>query len=242
MIIFLLAHAGGSAAAYLPLFPTLATTAKLVPLELPGHGGRIGERLLDTVEAMLCALQASVDTVLAAAPGESYMFFGHSMGSLLAFLLTQAQEAKGRGPAHLVVSSGAVPGRHYVPEHLAGLSDRRLWEESAAYFGGMTEEALSSDELMALFIPLLRADLHAVITYRPVRNAAVSAPITALYGEEDVVDEADMDAWRRHTTGVFFLQRLPGNHFHLLADSGQVERIVIFLEELCSSNHHDKGG
>lgn len=232
MIVFLLAHAGGAACAYPALFPRLASHTELIPLDLPGHGLRGGEAPLRDIPAMTREMTAMAERFLGhtADRNAPYAIFGHSMGGLLAFLLALALEDNQRPAAHVFISSSAAPGRHYVPQGITELGDEELWQQSAAYFGGISREILENSELIGFFAPLLRADLRAVTSFKPEHVRAVDAPLTALYGERDVVDEADMAIWRRYSTGKFSCRALKGGHFHQLENPAPCESIL--LEEL----------
>lgn len=223
--LFLLSHAGGNSAAYAALFPVLAREVALVPLDLPGHGKRMGEPLLETVPDMVRDLRTRLLPELVGV--EAFALFGHSMGGILAHALTASLlDAGGPVPEHVFISSTCTPGRHHIPEGFPGLGDLELWRESAAYFGGMADMIASSPELMSLFVPILRADLKAVLDCSPARLAAVDSPLTVLCGDGDIVDRQDMEVWRRYTTAGFAAHVLPGGHFHLLERPGAVEAIL----------------
>lgn len=214
-LLFLLAHAGGNAAQYAYLFSALQKHLELVPIDLPGHGERAGEMLLHTIPDMARDVTDRMQAVLANRPGRAHAVFGHSLGSLLGYLASAALAKAGKSPAHLFVSSGCVPGQHYVPAHFAGLSEDALWQASADHFGGISQETLNCRELQRYFVPLLQADLGAVMQYRPIEPAALEIPVTALYGANDTVEGADMEKWRRFTTGAFSCHRFDGGHFYL---------------------------
>lgn len=224
--LFVLAHAGGNAAMYTGLLQRLAGTARPVPLDLPGHGSRIGEPLLTTIPAMADDVRKHMEAALRGAPDARHAVFGHSLGGLLAFLASAGLEKAGRPPCHVFISSGCLPGRHYAPENLHTMSDEQLWAESARYFGGIPREAVMSDELRTLFMPLLRADLTAVVNHAPARVEAVDFPITAMHGDRDVVEAEDMDLWRRMTTGAFRRHCVEGGHFHVLRAPEQAARVI----------------
>ncbi|MDY0308035.1 MAG: alpha/beta fold hydrolase, partial [Desulfovibrionaceae bacterium] len=170
--LFLLGHAGGNSVAYAALFPSLASQVELVPLDLPGHGRRMGEPLLEAVPDMVLDLRARLLPEVSGNGG--FALFGHSMGGILAHALAASLlEAGDPVPAHLFISSTCTPGRHHIPQGFPGLSDQELWRGSAAYFGGMADTIASSPELMSLFAPVLRADLKAVLDWSPRRLAAV---------------------------------------------------------------------
>lgn len=225
-ILFVLAHAAGNAIQYQHLFPELKKRVDLVPLDLPGHGERVREPLLDNIPAMRRDVERMMTAVLDRRPGAPYALFGHSLGSLLGYLAAIDGAARGRGPAHLFVSSGALPGRHYVPEGFTRLSDDDLWQESARYFGGMSKDVLECAELKTFFLPLLKADLSAVIQYDPGPLQALEVPVTAFYGQRDIVDEDDMLLWRRLCAASFACHCLDGDHFHPFQSAPALERII----------------
>ena len=224
--LFLLAHAGGSAAVYQHAFKGLAEHFILIPLELAGHGRRINEDLSDHLENLLADLKGQAARPLAAGPG--YVIFGHSLGGLLGFLLAQALAAGPWGPPeHLIVSSACVPGQHRIKPGLLKLSDADLWRASAEYFGALHQEALDSEELRLLFTPILRADLTAVENYRPPDLAPLNAALTAVYAENDIVGPEDMARWAALTTRPLSLKKLPGGHFHPLTAPAAIEELIL---------------
>lgn len=226
-LLFLLAHAGGSAAVYQTAFKRLAARFEIVALELPGHGRRINEPLLTSLELMVADLGRQVERVLAAAT--DYVIFGHSLGGLAAFLL--AGEISSRGlppPARLIISSACVPGSHRVNPALLTLSDANLWRASADYFGALNHEALDSEELMLLFAPILRADLQAVLDYKPRGGfRPLDIPLAAVFAEGDIVSLEDMNRWRSFAVHPVSVSKLTGGHFHPLVNPAAVEELIL---------------
>ncbi len=226
-LLFLLAHAGGSAAVYQTAFKRLSAQFEIVALELPGHGRRINEPLLTSMELMVIDLHRQVERALTTEP--DYVIFGHSLGGLAAFLL--AHEISGRGlppPARLVISSACVPGSHRVNPALLALSDADLWRASADYFGAPNREALDSEELMLLFTPILRADLQAVLDYKPRGEfTPLDVPLAAVFAEGDIVGPEDMSRWQSFTRPPLVVSRLAGGHFHPLVNPAAVEELIL---------------
>lgn len=228
MMLFLLGHAGGSSAHYGTLFPELAERVHLAPLELPGHGRRMAEPLLESIPDMVADLHAQIAQLT---DGDSeYALFGHSMGGILVHALTaRLQTMGGRLPQRMFISSTCTPGRHHIPAGFQVLSDAELWSESAGYFGGMQQQIADSRELMTLFAPILRADLKAVLNWAPDRAEAVDVPLVALSGDADIVDDADAQVWRGYTTCEFRSVVMSGGHFHVLDNPYPVERMLLDL-------------
>ncbi|GHU25110.1 pyochelin biosynthetic protein PchC [Betaproteobacteria bacterium] len=231
--LFLLAHAGGNATQYAYLLAALRQSIVLVPLDLPGHGERAGEALLHTVPEMVNDVTRAMRARLTQCPDLPYAIFGHSLGSLLGYLSAVTLAGENRPPVHLFVSSGCVPGQHYVPGNFSQLSDEALWQASARYFGGISEEALACEELQHYFTPLLKADLMAVTCYKPATLHALEVPITAIYGETDVVAKEDMEKWRRLCVSLFQCHCIQGGHFYLFQQAEVLAtRILAGLDQL----------
>jgi medium-chain acyl-[acyl-carrier-protein] hydrolase len=75
---------------------------------------------------------------------------------------------------------------------------------------------LQSNELMDLFIPLLRSDFAVYETYSYSASEPLACGITALGGLQDAqVSNDDLLAWRKHTSGSFEVCNFPGNHFFI---------------------------
>ncbi len=225
-LLFLLAHAGGSAVVYQSAFKRLAAEFELVPLELPGRGRRFEEPLLRSMELMVTDLYGEAAKFIS--PGREYAVFGHSLGGLAAFLLAHEIAARGLPPPlRLVVSSARVPGSHAVDPALLSLSDADLWRASADHFGALNRDIIDSEELMLLFAPILRADLGAVVEYRPkgaLRPLDLS--LRAVFAEDDVVGLKEMEEWRSFVSRPISVTRVAGGHFHPLANPKAVEELI----------------
>ncbi|MDR1520580.1 MAG: alpha/beta fold hydrolase [Planctomycetota bacterium] len=224
---FLLPHAGGNAGRYAALFPALAGKTHLTPLDLPGHGVRGREAPLTRLPDMVNSMLDSVRVALAGAPDAGCVLFGHSMGALISYLLALELVREGRPPRHLFLSSGFPPGRCGAPPGLDKLSDRDFWAACARRFGGISGEALASPELRDYFVPLLRADIGAILAYTPAPAPALAVPVSLLHGERDIVEAADLREWRGWCGGDFRQAGFPGDHFYLFASGPAVEAFVL---------------
>jgi len=124
-------------------------------------------------------------------------------------------------PRCLIVSASPAPCRPLRTERHRLSSVDFLRE--LRRLGGCAPEVLSNAELIALVLPVLRADFQAIETYRADAGPPLSCPILVLRGLEDgEVTRADAEAWRAETTGSFEMHDLPGGHFFLFAHLRQV--------------------
>lgn len=211
---------GGNATSYRglgPGFDGLTVSA----FELPGHGRRMAEPLLDDCAPMVDDLLRQVRPLL----HKPYLLFGHSMGALLAYLLAQRVRLEGLPtPRALIVSGGQAPARvtsrgwHLLPrpEFLRVLSE----------LGGCPPAILAEPELMDLYEPVLRADFAAMANYRHAPHEPFDFPVTALVGTQDHVSEEEVRDWQQVTTQRLRLHRFPGDHFFIFRHWPQIRQIV----------------
>ncbi len=205
-------YAGGGVMPFRRWSERLGCAVEVWAAQLPGREVRVRESPV----ADLRALGVALAEALGPSQGLPDVFFGHSMGAILAFETARAQRRAGAsGPVALVVSASAAPHlpRHKPPTH--ELPDNEFRAELAR-LNGTPRELLHSDELMALMLPTLRADFAACHTYACVAEAPLACPITVFGGEADSeVARDQLEPWRVHTSGAFACRMLPGDHFFL---------------------------
>lgn len=225
--LFCIAHAGGGASAFRGWADVLPAEVEVCLVQLPGRENRIMEAPFDRLEPLVEALTDAVQPYLTL----PFALFGHSNGALISFELARTLRARGRpGPMHLFASgrrAPEIPGDRLIhhlpePEFLADLQE----------LGGLPSELLAHQELLALLVPTLRADVSIHETYEFAEQEPVACPITAYGGLTDPkVSRDQMEAWARHTAGPFTLRMFPGGHFFLHDDR------AVFLRTLATDLH-----
>lgn len=214
-------YAGGGASLYRRWAEALAADVELVALQLPGRENRVmDEPLVDLVQAATLAVDA-----LRALPPLPTVFFGHSMGALLAY--EAALRLPDSPPVALAVSGRSAPHLGARVQPVAEMSDA-VFIDYLRGIGGTSEEVLEQPELMALLLPMLRADFRMVDDYRPSNPPAVLAcPVLAFYGTEDAATPPQrMQAWQLTAAGPFELHALPGGHFFLEPQKRRILQIL----------------
>lgn len=205
-----LPHAGGAASYYLPVAKALAPAVEVLSIQYPGRQDRRMEPCLETV----AELADGVFEVLRPLSDKPLTLFGHSMGASVGFEVAIRLEAAGIPPTALFASGRRAPSLNADDgAHL--LDDEGLIAE-VKKLGGTGSQLLDDPEIQQLVLPAIRADYTAAETYRTAPDRTVSCPIHALCGDADPkvsVDEAR--AWATHTTGLFDLKILPGDHFYV---------------------------
>jgi medium-chain acyl-[acyl-carrier-protein] hydrolase len=206
----------------------LPGNVEVCAIQLPGRE----ERLLDPPFRQIGPLVNVLSEVVPISPEKPFVFFGHSMGALIAFELSRRLRRLGaRQPDHLFVSGFRAP---HLPDRQAptyDLPDAEFIEELRR-LSGTPEEVLQSSDLMAFLMPTLRADFALTERYSYVQEMPLECSISAFCGSGDPeVNYDEITAWGQHTNGSFHLQMIPGNHFFLLGQE-QAQLLGLMSEEL----------
>jgi surfactin synthase thioesterase subunit len=218
MRLFCFPHAGGGALAYRSWQGRLPAEVEVCPVQLPGREGRFRERPFRSLDDLLPTLVEQLLPLL----DRPFVLFGHSLGGLIAFELCRVLRRRDLpGPVHLIVSGrsaphlGAIHPLYHLPDDqlLDGL--RRLNDDGDA--------ALENAEVMALMMPLLRADLEMCDTYVYRSEAPLSVGITALAGSDDpLATPGRVEVWQQETTGTFTMHTFTARHLFLKTHQAEV--------------------
>jgi medium-chain acyl-[acyl-carrier-protein] hydrolase len=214
--LFVFPHSGGGAYPFRTLSTALPSWVELSILQLPGREALFGAPMY---QAMTPLVEAIVPLVVPQTD-VPYAFFGHSLGSHVAFELARGLRARNApSPRGFIVSATRAPHLRSRRLPLHDLPTPRLIDEIRRY-GGTPEAVLQNQELMDIFLPPLRADLTVFETYSHVPGAPFEFPLTAFGGRTDHRTDLDeLEAWREHTTGSFSVKVFEGGHFYLLEQS-----------------------
>jgi medium-chain acyl-[acyl-carrier-protein] hydrolase len=222
--LFCLPHAGSGSAGFYRWRRWLPAEVDLCPIFLPGRELRLSEPLVSSASRLADGIAEAIAPLL----DRPYAIFGHSMGALLAFELARKVKQE---PSALYLS-GRIAA-HLPPPHvgLHRLDDEALVRALAARYGGAAQTLLEEDDLREVFLPIVRADLAVVETYRYRQGRPLGCPITVFAGDGDrSVSEAGLAGWRVETTGEFAVRYLPGDHFYWRGEGG-----VPLVEEISRS-------
>ncbi|MBB5867837.1 surfactin synthase thioesterase subunit [Allocatelliglobosispora scoriae] len=215
-----LPHAGGGASSYRAWRAAFPPGVDVLPLQLTGRETRRREPHSIDIGEIASAVAAYAD--------RPYALFGLSMGARIAF--ETARELRHRRfppPIGLYVAAALPPD---APDPLVGrlavLPDDELLTELIGW-GGMPAAILAETELLAMILPVLRADLRWLAAAVHRRQEPLEIPIVAFAGEDDPsVRPAQLIGWADHTLGTFDLHTLPGSHFAVHEDPAAVARVL----------------
>jgi len=209
--LFCFPPAGSGTIVFRPWAPLLAHGIQLCPLLPPGREARLGESPISTFEEMVSA----ATTAISHFSSDRFALFGHSLGSLVAYEVARRLTSQKRQPLHLFVSGHQAPGLGSRRAPIAHLPEPEFLQGLAS-LGGTPPEIMASRELLALMLPMLRADFALAERYFPLPGPRLTCPVTALGGQADPwIDAPGLAAWRAVTTGWFESELLEGDHFYI---------------------------
>ena len=211
-------HGGGGPQAFREWSRQLPDHIELYALSLPGRGSRLQEPLVTTMDDLIPELLQALPDLF----DKPFVFFGHSMGAIVAFELTRQLQHQGFPlPLRLFVSAHKAPHMAHddAPMHL--LSDEEL-VTLLRHLGLVPGEALESPDLVDLILPPLKADYQLSETYRWSADSRLTVPISAMGGRDDTLaTEDDLQDWAECTTS-FDLHVFNGDHFYTQSCQDQV--------------------
>ena len=207
-------HAGASAPVYRPWAMRIDPRIDVVAVQLPGRGDRMRERPLETIDEMVHAILPEIvglnDLPLA--------LFGHSMGAAVAFELALSMAEAGTSPpSRLIVSARRPPDMRDERPSIGQLPDQEFLRELERRYGSIPQEIRSDPEVLAMFLPILRADIGALERYQEcTRLGRVTCPLHAWGGSDDPTTPVEyLEAWVRRTHSMYSRRVFAGGHFYL---------------------------
>lgn len=228
--LFCFPYAGGSSVTYRAWPLGLPADVEVCAIQLPGHGNRLHEPLFDRLTPLLDDLAPKLIPYL----NKPFVFFGHSMGALIAFELTRRlRRDYARMPQHLFISGHRPALTRDVKKRTFDLPEAEFIQELVRLNGTPTE-VLENPELLEVMIPILRTDFAIAQTYEYVEEPPLECDLTALGGISDVsVTREHLEVWKTHTSANFKLRMFLGDHFYLhTARTSLLQTIALDLRRL----------
>lgn len=223
-------------------------------IELPGRGRRAGKDCHTRMASLVEELAEAIAPAMREAPS---VFFGHSLGALVAFELARELRRRARrggeggeeawpSPRHLVVSARGAP---HIGLDALGVPAVHTIEGDDAFVDAMVEHYQSPDLRKVVQVPqlrgpalrCLRADMAVFETYVPLplpdagvegaegaSEPPLACSITAYAGEDDAGSSLEsVKAWQAHTSGSFVFRTFKGGHFYWRPDASELIQALV---------------
>jgi medium-chain acyl-[acyl-carrier-protein] hydrolase len=232
---FCFPYAGGTALVFKKWADLLPSTVQVISVELPGRGVRLREAAHVSLPALIDELEEVIRPLL----DKPFVFFGHSMGALIAFELARTLRRKyDHEPRALFVSGRRAPQTPRDEPITYNLPHDEFIDELIK-IDGTPKEVIEHAELMELMIPLLRADFQLVQTYEYLPDTPLRCPIT-IYGglQDNHIPRESLLSWKELTSSRCSLHMLLGDHFFIRSSQAQLLKLLTHeLQETMIHSH-----
>ncbi len=228
--LFCFPFGGGGASSFALWRNALPPHVDLCAMQPPARESRLGEPAITRIPDMVAALVQVVEPLL----DLPFALFGHSVGSLVAFELARELRDRGRRlPMRLFVSGHPAP---HLPRRRPLISGLPREEFIAALRDSfeVSPALLDSADLLDVVLPSLYGDYALVESYAYRNGPPLAMPLTAFCGTCDPeADPAEIQQWRRETTGPFRAVVLDGAH--MFVNSSRTALLQEIAADLASS-------
>ncbi|XP_038057226.1 reducing polyketide synthase swnK-like [Patiria miniata] len=218
---------------------------QVLMIQLPGWEGRESEQPLTEMSDIARLVHDELVPHLSDIP---FVFFGHSMGSLIAFEVSHLLlKEESICPRHLFVSAWYAPTTPYPHPEELNISPatferlRQTLENHPKLFANlakmkqvkfsfMDDVALFNTALMRRLLPCIEAAIQMVKSYDGKHQQPLPCDITAFGGKQDgFVPPELLDGWEleRSKKHNFKKTTLPGRHMYILTSTAEI------VKEIC---------
>ncbi|WHZ55989.1 thioesterase II family protein [Metabacillus hrfriensis] len=212
LVLFCFPYAGGSGSIFNNWRNYLHHSIELQPIHYAGRGKRFQECCYQDMNEITNDIFENITGYI---NKSNYSFFGHSMGGLIAYELCKKMVSEGlHSPAHIFLS-GIKPPNHVREKKVHNLPEKEF-KEKIGKLNGTPKEILNNQELMDIYLPILRSDFKLIEEYEFSREGyKLNTSITAMYGKQDDITEEDMKKWTDFTSKDSQVRGYPGGHFFI---------------------------
>ena len=207
--LFCFHHAGGSSLIF-SKWKNMPPALKVIPVEMPGHGIRMGEKCIVDFDRLVDMLTEEVNKQC----GESNIYiYGHSLGAALAFEVAKNLESNyGRRVTKLFVA-GRHPPYMKEPSKYRTTDGMDALKEELLKLGMVTEDNINDKIFQESFLPMIYADYRLHENYR-YKGGMIDIPVVAFSGSDDESAPNDIvSGWGKVTSSTFRQYQLYGGHF-----------------------------
>jgi len=221
---FCVPFAGAGASAFNGWSSAFPDTVELHAIQLPGRESRYPEPALSDAYEAAQLLADAIEPYL----DRCYIFFGYSMGALLAFeIIRELRRRRAPMPAQLFVGARRAPQLAATWPPLAQLPRETFLKLVSDYYDPPLA-VWQNPDLLQIVLPVLRADLALCQGYVYRHEPPFDFPIQAFAGLRDrSAPFSAVQAWREQTSGEFALEVFNGAHFFLNSSLAGLQRVII---------------
>lgn len=232
LTIYCFHHAGGAASYFYPWKRQVLPNIELVPIQLPGRENRMDEQFIQDIQDLSTQIAESITF------SKPYIFFGHSLGGLVAFeTIHQLQMLSKPLPEILAISAHRAPQLPIRTMEWIHLPDHLFVQSISEIYEGLQNEILISEEMLQFLLPRLRADFALCQNYSYQKRKALEIPIIVFGAKDDKsVGLSELMGWAEQTASHFqYYQFMSGGHFYLNNASKAILNHIYHAYLTCAS-------
>lgn len=211
--IFCIPYAGSSASVFAKWNASVHPSIELAPIELAGRGARFNEPFYEDFEDCVGAV---FDQIVSTPLHSPYALFGHSMGANIAFEVARRLDVEAiLNPSHLFLSASRSPQVPTKVSEIHLMTDAAFVEELRR-LGGTDEELFRNQDLLDIFLPIIRADFSMLSTYsfKPILQL-LDMKFIILNGKLDDFTDQEIYGWQELSSQKCEFQFFEGGHFFI---------------------------
>lgn len=203
-------YAGGSANIFRSWGSYLTDEVELVAVQLPGRGRRLMETPHSDMEQIVDELIRCSEQVT----DLPLIIFGHSLGGCIAFeFMKHLEKQRHICPKLFICSASRPPQIPSSIRNVRNMSDKEFIDLLRS-LEATPKEVLECEEMMALLLPMLRADFTISEQYRNREKGASSVSCMVLVGSSDRhLNKDNAPLWNEHFHSKPEQIEIQGGHF-----------------------------
>lgn len=204
-------YAGGNTSTFSHWSSQLPDEIELVAAQYPGRTSRIFEPMHNKMDDLVADLITTIPKYL----DKPYILFGHSLGSRVAFeLMYQLNMLSMPKPRHFIASGSRGPQKSVVKKSIYNLPNHEFKAELAK-LNGTPEAILNNDDLMELYLPMLRADFQIADNYCFQKSVKFNCSFSILAGDQDEINDEELHSWNDFFADKGKIVTIEGDHFFI---------------------------
>ncbi len=214
----------GAGASVFNDWKSLSKNFDIYAVQLPGREQRFIEpaytNIKDAVQGIMPELLAELDL------SKPIVFFGHSLGAVLAFELARAMYREENTNVQGLIVSGSPSPWNSREKYASGLPDEEFLLR-VNEFAGYSHPALEDPIMREVLLPTLRADVEMHESYQPLTDDSLPIKVLTIRGNEDeLVTAEDKALWGKASSVQTLHEELPGGHMYLMDDPKAVIGLI----------------
>ncbi|MDC8099846.1 MULTISPECIES: thioesterase II family protein [Chryseobacterium] len=229
-ILFCIPYAGGSSMSFSNITSLISMEGlEIKCLELPGRGLRHKEPLLSSLDEAVEDLYAHIKNSLVF-PQRPILIWGHSMGAILALLVSSKLNKYQFNTVGLLVSGMKAPTHQSSPHTLSEKAKNKLLSDLLPIKYEQNKEAPLFQKIYKKRMEIMEKDVEILEKYQTDNwpKISVSNTIAVIMGESDELYPtlSYYENWKLHTSGNTEWFPIKGNHFFPMQHPEETARLL----------------